>query len=95
MFKLNTHIFLIFNREENDSPSILNSKSDDTQDVNDLIPKSFLILFTAHEYLGKRQWCTDDEGEFLQYILDAVVLNLKAPIYDVCRDSIYEYLEQV
>ncbi|XP_065356225.1 calcineurin-binding protein cabin-1-like [Calliphora vicina] len=82
-------------REENDSPNMINSKNDDTQDVNEMIPKSFLILFTAHDYLGKRQWCTDDNGEFLQYILDAVVLNLKAPIYDVCRDVIYEYLEQV
>ncbi|XP_046803424.1 calcineurin-binding protein cabin-1-like isoform X3 [Lucilia cuprina] len=82
-------------REENDSPNTLNAKTDDIQDVNELIPKSFLILFTAHEYLGKRQWCTNDNGEFLQYILDAVVLNLKAPVYDVCRDVIYEYLEQV
>lgn len=87
----------LLHKEENDNPNTLSNKTTENEivDVNELIPKSFLLLFTAHDYLGKRQWCTDDNGEFLQYVLDTVVLNLKAPIYDNCRDVIYEYLEQV
>ncbi|XP_061392801.1 calcineurin-binding protein cabin-1-like [Musca vetustissima] len=65
------------------------------EEADDLVPASFQILFTAHEYLGRRHWCSNDNGEFLQYILDAVVTNLKAPIYDGCRDVMYEYIEQV
>ncbi|KAI9578800.1 hypothetical protein GQX74_009374 [Glossina fuscipes] len=82
-------------RDENDSPNIFNVAPNESEDANELIPKSFSILFTAHEFLGKRQWCSKDNGEFLQYILDAIALNLKAPIYDGCRDLLYEHIEQV
>lgn len=84
-------------REENIDPSTtLTLECNENDDVNNLIPNSFLLLFTAHEFLGYRQWCTKDNGgELLQYTLDAVVPNIKAPVYDVCRDVIYEYLEQV
>ncbi|XP_073826591.1 calcineurin-binding protein cabin-1-like [Musca autumnalis] len=63
--------------------------------TDDLLPASFQILFTAHEYLGRRHWCSNDNGEFLQYILDAVVNNFRAPLYDSCRDVMYEYIEQI
>uniref|UniRef100_A0A1A9VR67 Calcineurin-binding protein cabin-1 MEF2-binding domain-containing protein n=1 Tax=Glossina austeni TaxID=7395 RepID=A0A1A9VR67_GLOAU len=82
-------------RDENDCPNIFNVAANENEDANELIPKSFSILFTAHEFLGKRQWCSKDNGEFLQYILDAIALNLKAPIYDGCRDLLYEHIEQV
>ncbi|XP_013099300.2 calcineurin-binding protein cabin-1 [Stomoxys calcitrans] len=62
---------------------------------SEVVPNSFLLLFTAHDYLGKRQWCSVENGEFLQYALDAVVFNFKAPIYDMCRDIIYENIEQL
>ena len=59
------------------------------------MPNSFLLLFTGHAFLGKRQWCTRDNGGLLHYILDVVAPNLKAPLYDGCRESVYEYIEQV
>lgn len=67
----------------------------DAEEIEDLIPQSFLILFTAHEFLGKRQLCTRDNGAFLLYILDVITPNLRAPLYDSFRDIVYEYLEQV
>uniref|UniRef100_T1PHJ2 TPR repeat protein n=1 Tax=Musca domestica TaxID=7370 RepID=T1PHJ2_MUSDO len=69
--------------------------SNTTDETDDLVPASFQILFTAHEYLGRRHWCSNDNGEFLKYILDAVITNFKAPLYDNCRDVMYEYIEQV
>lgn len=82
-------------REENTDPAALVLESNEQDDVNNSIPNSFLLLFTAHEFLGRRLWCTKDNGEMLLYTLDAVVPNIKAPIYDICRDVIYEYIEQV
>lgn len=92
---------IILREEENKAAPSQSNTTNETaatetaEDVNDAMPSSFLLLFTAHEHLGRRQWCSNDNGEFLQYILDAVVPNLKTPIYDMCRDVIYEYLEQV
>lgn len=82
-------------RQENTDPSSVVVEINDQDDVNNLIPNSFLLLFTAHEFLGRRQWCTNDNGELLLYTLDTVAQNIKAPIYDACRDVIYEYVEQV
>ncbi|XP_075169816.1 calcineurin-binding protein cabin-1-like [Haematobia irritans] len=82
-------------RDEENSNNPVSQIAENNEETNESMPCSFLLLFTAHEYLGKRQWCSVNSGEFLQYVLDAVVVNFKAPIYDMCRDVIYEYIEQV
>lgn len=70
------------------------SKSD-AEEEEDPLPGSFTLLFTAHEFLGKFQACTRNNGDFLHYILDVIVPIIRAPLYDSCRDTLYEYLEQV
>ncbi|XP_053960915.1 calcineurin-binding protein cabin-1-like isoform X1 [Anastrepha ludens] len=83
-------------RDENNTLTVVKSKNNnEVEEEEDPLPGSFSILFTAHEFLGKFQCCTRNNGEFLHYILDVIVPIIRAPLYDSCRDSVYEYLEQV
>lgn len=63
--------------------------------VEDSIPFSIMIFFTAHEHLGLRSWCTKHDGQLLLYTLDTVATRLRAPCLEPFRDAIAEYLEQV
>lgn len=53
------------------------------------------MLFTAHEFLGRRQWCTLDKGRLLLFILDIVVPKIRAPILDSVRECVTETIEQI
>lgn len=69
---------------------------DDTEsEVEETIPKSIMIFFTAHEYLGNRGWCTKDQGKLLLYALETCVPRIRAPYLEQFRDFLVEYLEQV
>lgn len=64
-------------------------------DDEDHIPKSFLLLFTAHEHLGRKLWCTKDSGGLLTFTIKRVGPLLRTPMLEPFRDLINEYLEQV
>lgn len=69
---------------------------DELNDVeDDTIPKSIMVFFTAHEYLGGRGWCTKDHGKLLLYTLHMVVPRLRTPYLEPFRDIIAEYMEQI
>lgn len=93
----------ILQREEDMAPqpkrklSTDSNNSDTTCDDEgeDIIPKSIMIFFTAHDYLGNRGWCTKDQGKLLLYTLDVVVPRLRTPYLEPVRDIIAEYLEQI
>ncbi|CAD6997869.1 unnamed protein product [Ceratitis capitata] len=83
-------------RDENNTLTVTKSKTaNNAEEEEGPLPGSFSILFTAHEFLGKYQCCTRNDGDFLHYILDVIVPIIRAPLYDSCRDALYEYLEQV
>ncbi|XP_017475237.1 PREDICTED: calcineurin-binding protein cabin-1-like isoform X1 [Rhagoletis zephyria] len=83
-------------RDENNTLTVTKPKSNnDAEEEEEPLPCSFSILFTAHDFLGKFQCCTRNDGAFLHYILDIIVPIIRAPLYDSCRDTLYEYLEQV
>lgn len=69
--------------------------SGEEEEDEDHIPKSFLLLFTAHEHMGKKSWCTKDGGELLQFTLKSVGPLLRTPLMEPFRDILNEYLEQV
>lgn len=71
------------------------NENSQTDDDDEQIPKSFLLLFTAHEYLGRKSWCTKDDGELLLYTLNCVVPILRTPLLEPYRDLVNEYLEQI
>lgn len=69
---------------------------DDTDsEEEETIPKSIMIFFTAHEYLGHRGWCTKDQGKLLLHALETCVPRIRAPYLEQFRDFLVEYLEQV
>lgn len=69
--------------------------ADDEEEEEDHIPKSFLLLFTAHEHLGRKLWCTKDNGGLLRFTIKKVGPLLRTPMLEPFRDMITEYLEQV
>lgn len=67
----------------------------DPNSIDEMIPNSIIIFFTAHEFLGLRSWCTKDNGALLLYTLDVVATRLRTPYLEPFRDIIAEYIEQV
>lgn len=92
----------ILQREEDLTPKVKRRLSTDSivtdgsaEEVEETIPNSITIFFTAHEFLGIRSWCTKDAGKLLSYTLDVVVPRLRTPYLEPFRDIIAEYLEQI
>lgn len=59
------------------------------------IPNTLLMLFTAHEFLGRKQWCMRENGKFLLNILDILTPIYRTPLLEPFKDLITEYLEQM
>jgi calcineurin-binding protein cabin-1 len=66
-----------------------------SEEIEFSLPNAVLLLFTAHDSLGRRQWCTKDNSQLLLYILNVIVPPLRSPLLEPCRDIVNEYLEQV
>ncbi|KAK7071146.1 hypothetical protein SK128_009756 [Halocaridina rubra] len=56
---------------------------------------STLFLITAHDELGKHSWCCYDEGVFLLYCLDAILVELQRKLDNQHRQLLHHTLEQV
>lgn len=70
-------------------------ESEGEPDEEEAIPSSIAILFTAHEYLGARMWCTKDLGRLLLFGLELIVPLLRTPYLEPFYDAVREYLEQM
>lgn len=73
----------------------ITESSDNTEEEEENLPNTILLLFTAHEFLGRRQWCSLEKGRFLLFILDIVVPKIRAPILDSVRECVTETIEQI
>ncbi|XP_063238012.1 calcineurin-binding protein cabin-1-like isoform X2 [Bacillus rossius redtenbacheri] len=58
------------------------------------VPGYIQVLFTAHEYLGKRSWCCSNEGALLLYTMEVLIPRLKDESLAVFRDRLKLGLEQ-
>lgn len=56
---------------------------------------STLFLITAHDELGKHSWCCYDDGLFLLYCLDILLVELRRSLDDQHRQLLHHTLEQV
>ncbi|GFT23499.1 calcineurin-binding protein cabin-1, partial [Nephila pilipes] len=45
--------------------------------LNSAMPSSLMLLFSAHEYLGRRSWCTTADGLLLFHIIDVSMTELQ------------------
>ncbi|XP_053696269.1 calcineurin-binding protein cabin-1-like [Sabethes cyaneus] len=55
---------------------------------------SIMIFFVAHELLGRRQWCSNNNSYILLMTLDVISPKLRSPLLEPYRDFITECLEQ-
>ncbi|XP_071040839.1 calcineurin-binding protein cabin-1 isoform X2 [Parasteatoda tepidariorum] len=46
-------------------------------DLSSKMPSSLMLLFTAHEYLGRRSWCTAADGLLLLHCIDVMMADLQ------------------
>lgn len=83
--------------KENDIANVANRKKpgdESVEDEFDALPNSLMMFFTAHEFLGRKQWCMKDNGKLLLYLLDVLEPIYRTPMLDPYRDFITENLEQ-
>uniref|UniRef100_A0A1B0CHR0 Uncharacterized protein n=1 Tax=Lutzomyia longipalpis TaxID=7200 RepID=A0A1B0CHR0_LUTLO len=71
------------------------SEASDQEDEEETMPNSILIFFTAHEFLGRKFWCTKDGGQLMIFTLNIVTPILRSPMLEPFRDLIMEYVEQM
>ncbi|XP_050504043.1 calcineurin-binding protein cabin-1 isoform X3 [Diabrotica virgifera virgifera] len=58
------------------------------------IPPSLSILFSAHEFLGPKGLCMANTGELLHFIIDTILDKLDTPIFERIRSSLEVHVEQ-
>ena len=62
--------------------------------IDELLPNSISVFFTAHEFLGRRQWCSKDNSKLLLFAMDIIVPKLRSPMLEPFRELLNEYMEQ-
>lgn len=62
--------------------------------IYESMPNSVSLLFTSHDFLGRKKWCWRDESKYLLKILDEITPRLRSPELEHSRDIIMEMLEQ-
>ncbi|XP_031357687.1 calcineurin-binding protein cabin-1-like isoform X2 [Photinus pyralis] len=58
------------------------------------LPPSINVLFSAHDFLGRKSWCLTSQGELLHFIIDTILDRLDTPIFEPLRERIDIHLEQ-
>ncbi|KAK4873288.1 hypothetical protein RN001_015317 [Aquatica leii] len=58
------------------------------------VPPSINVLFSAHDFLGRKGWCLTSHGELLHFVIDTILDRLDTPIFEPLRDRIDIHLEQ-
>lgn len=89
-------LYPIVQREDDIANAMSGKKKDDQEVVEDfgVIPNSLMMIFTAHEILGRRQWCMKDNGKLWFFLLDNLTSLYRTPLLEPYRDIIAEHLEQ-
>lgn len=49
---------------------------DEEEDEDEALPCSVLFLLSAHDLLGKRGWCTVNEGRLVLYMIEVVLHSI-------------------
>ncbi|KAF5297375.1 hypothetical protein FQR65_LT01305 [Abscondita terminalis] len=71
------------------------SVTDDASEIGEKqVPPSINVLFSAHDFLGRKGWCLTAQGELLHFLVDTVLDRLDTPIFEPLRDKIDIHIEQ-
>lgn len=71
------------------------SHHSESDDEDDGIPPSIMILFTAHEFIGRHSWCCFNEAKLLFFIMNHIIPQLETPLYASIKNRLTKYLEQI
>ncbi|KAL6431043.1 hypothetical protein ACFW04_007057 [Cataglyphis niger] len=71
------------------------SHHSESDDEDDGIPPSIMILFTAHEFIGRHSWCCFNEAKLLFFIMNLIIPQLETPLYASIKNRLTKYLEQI
>lgn len=67
----------------------------ESEDEDEDIPASLMVLFTGHEFCGRRECCTADGGKLLLFTVKTIVPHLRWPPLNAIKDKISKYIEQI
>ncbi|XP_070506790.1 calcineurin-binding protein cabin-1-like [Chironomus tepperi] len=86
-------------QREDDILNALHSKkkvNDENVEVEEfgVVANAITMLFSAHELMGRKQWCMKDNGKLWLFLLDNLAPIYRTPMLDPFRDYIAENLEQ-
>lgn len=71
------------------------SHHSESDDEDEGIPPSIMILFTAHEFIGRHSWCCFNEAKLLFFTMNLIIPQLETPQYASIKDRLTKYLEQI
>lgn len=66
----------------------------DRASLGGTMPSSLMLLFTAHEYLGRRSWCTSSDGVLLFLCVEVMIDETKKSASHPFHEDIAMGLEQ-
>lgn len=89
-------LYPLVQRQDDIANALIGKKKDGEENVDDtgIVPNSLMMLFTAHEFLGRKQWCMKENGKLWIFLLDNLSSLYRTPLLEPHREIIYENLEQ-
>lgn len=89
-------LFPLVQRQDDIANAMSGKKKEGEEIAEDfgVLPNSLMMLFTAHEFMGRKQWCMKDNGKLWIFLLDHLTSLYRTPLLEPYRDIIYENLEQ-
>lgn len=71
------------------------SHCSESEEEEEDVPASLMVLFTAHEFLGRHSWCCINEARLLYFTMQTIIPKLKTPQLSGIKKKLIKYLEQI
>ncbi|KOX69063.1 Calcineurin-binding protein cabin-1 [Melipona quadrifasciata] len=71
------------------------SNYSESDDEDEGVPASVMILFIAHDFMGRHSWCCYNEAKLLFFTLNLVIPKLETPQFSIIKSKVSKYLEQI
>lgn len=71
------------------------SNYSESDDEDEGVPASIMILFIAHDFMGRHSWCCYNEAKLLFFTLNLVIPKLETPQFSSIKSKVSKYLEQI
>ncbi|XP_076756592.1 calcineurin-binding protein cabin-1 isoform X1 [Xylocopa sonorina] len=71
------------------------SNCSESDDEDEGVPASIMILFIGHDFMGRHSWCCYNEAKLLFFTLNLVIPKLDTPQFSSIKGKVSTYLEQI